>query len=340
MYNSSTSNFKRNPIRAFVLKSVIFILLALSLALAIESMLDSEFTHLTRLDRALSDGNHVILIGDSTLLFTAPSDTSTMQIGDFIALNTGYNATSISEGGYHLGVYEHYVEYICRTSSHPSLIVIPINMQSFSPDEYLNPHRQFREHIVRIDQGRSPTLLERLWERVYRIFGKNPETLAKQEAAWNEQAVYYNSTQIGTVGDFNYHIIGSEPTIDTLQRNKFIYLYLGELTGEHPHIKSLQAIIADAQQCDLDLLLYITPIDYEEGIRLVGENFTSIVNQNKAVVTAVANAHDVAVIDLSYNLSSEHFPYHYSPDEHVDEDGRRFIGETLSTWIRAHKPLR
>ncbi len=79
----------------------------------------------------------------------------------------------------------------------------------------------------------------------------------------------------------------------------------------------------------IDVIFYISPIDYQIGEHYFEEQFSEQVVQNIAVITATLQEKDVILLDLSFSLTSDFFDWIRYPNEHLNEHGRNFVAEQL-----------
>ena len=314
------------------MKGIIFIALALALALFIESKLDNPFEQVEKLDRALSEKSpDIIYFGDSSVYLYAPNDPDRRSIASFLAGYSGREIVEISHAAYHLGIYEAYSEYVCNSENRPKLAIVPINLRvSFSEESATRPAYQFNNQIRWLKSGREGnTLPLRLWLRFYHLFGNDKEKESRLEEEWKSRTVYYNATPRGKVSDY----LIERPSSSEEVAGQFIFEYMPLIGESHGRISSLKKMVMNYESCGVKLLLYTSPIDYESGIGYIGSDFTAVVGQNiKTIQNSVKNS-NVVLVDMSFDLNASYFNYISIPNEHLKQDGREYVARKLSMLL-------
>jgi hypothetical protein len=140
--------------------------------------------------------------------------------------------------------------------------------------------------------------------------------------------VYNGDQQVGIVKDFE-KVLSEDPTSENVA-NSFIYFYLYQLNADHRKLQSMVELVELYQTNGVDVIFYISPIDYQIGEHYFGEKFTEQVAQNVAVITAALQEKDAVLLDLSFSLTSDFFNWIGYPNEHLNEKGRNFIAQRLS----------
>ncbi len=319
-------------IKEFLLKSAGFTAIVVIAGLMIEGYLDNtNFPELDELRKSIQNNTQIIYFGDSTMRWTGLNDTDTRPIGDMLRniLENG-SLSVISNNAYHLGIYEEFSKYICESEKKPQLVIFPINLRSFSPEWDTRPQYQFKDEIKQIKS--KDNVLENFWNRFSRVFGGQAE--GEDEIKWKNQIVYYNTIPVGRVIDFNFKMTEKDPDLQDKIRKKFIYHYLYTINSTHRKLLSLGNTIKNYKNCGVNLLVYITPIDYQSGTEKLPD-FKDIVSRNiEAIVQMYKN--ELEIKDLSFSLSREHFTYALNPNEHMDDFGRRYVAVELSDEIKTH----
>ena len=121
---------KKLTIKASFLLALVF-LLQIGVAFIWPPRIPKE---IASLNEALRNGTDVIYLGDSTVYWCGPEDRTTQSI----VTKVQHRMPSLSfhettHGGYHMGVYADYCRWIVSGSHRPRLIIMPINVRTFSP---------------------------------------------------------------------------------------------------------------------------------------------------------------------------------------------------------------
>ena len=83
---------------------------------------------------SFEEGVKIIYFGDSVIKSIAKKDTDGRHMGEMLQDQLNQEVKIISHGGYHLGVYEAFLHYMCDRGKKPEIIIIPINLRSFGND--------------------------------------------------------------------------------------------------------------------------------------------------------------------------------------------------------------
>ncbi len=283
----------------------------------------------------------VVFLGDSTVLRVANEDQDRRSTAEMLAgdLSGAARVLELSHGAYHMAIYYHMVNTFRVTRQQPRLIIVPINMRSFSPQWYLRPGWEFAPEI-------------RLLRRYYsgqglRLRYKKART-AKLEGEYRKTRVEYPMTSLRTVGEFE-ELRLNHPDSPTQQerrrRELFIYFFLHPISESHPLLVKLREMVELAQMLSIRMLFYISSINVEAAMRSVGQEFERYFAMNvKVVKDALAKQNCVFVKDTDGNdlcdrltaytdysraLGSDCFFHTESIDEHLNQKGRRFISEGI-----------
>jgi len=292
-------------------------------------------------DRAHSCSD-VVFLGDSTVLGVSNEDQDRRSTAEMLAADLSGKARvlELSHGAYHMAIYYHMVNTFRVTRQQPRLVIIPINMRSFSPQWYLRPAWEFMPEI-------------RLLRRYYSGKGLRLRyRKAKVEEGYEKTCVQYPMTRLRTIGEFE-ELRLNHPDSSTQQerrrRELFIYFFLYPISESHPLLVKLREMVELAQMLRIRILFYVTPINMEAAIRSVGQEFERYFSMNAKVVMdtltkekcvfvkdTYREGNDLgdnwtACMDYSRALGSDCFFHSRSIDEHLNEKGRRCISKGIRT---------
>ncbi len=311
-------------------KCAVFVIILIASSLIIEGYLDNQnFPQFGDLEKSLQNNTEIIYFGDSTMRWTGQNDTDKRPIGDMLR-NALENTTVsvISSNAYHLGVYESFSNYICNSKNKPKIVIFPINLRSFSPEWDTRPQYQFKKETQQI-QTKNNVFIN-LWNRFLGVFGGKQE--GEDEILWKNQIVYYNTTPVGRVIDFNFKMTEKDPDLQEKIKKKFIYQYLYSLNSSHPKLSQLKNTINNYKNCGVNILVYVTPIDYIAGSRYLAD-FSKIAEANIQKIISVGESQGLDIKNMAFDLESKNFTYILNPSEHLDEYGRSYISSELSKEI-------
>ena len=159
-------------VRLFLFRLCVLVLSALSFQFAIHYWLDEsksklgERKHAEKIGFNLSlsdirannaDGLDVLYFGDSTALYIPSSDSSPIHewTGRLLASKLkDHRVQYVSSAGLRFDVYDLMYRYSASTTDRIGVLVIPINIRSFSPPWLYDPALQFRRFKTALILGR------------------------------------------------------------------------------------------------------------------------------------------------------------------------------------------
>ncbi len=332
--------------KSFLIKLAILLPLLLLLQLLTGFLYPMEIpAEIVQFQEHLENRVDILYFGDSTVWYPRGTQTTPQMVQEYL---TDRTVGELSHAAYNLDLYLHYIQHLVRYSvTHdyrPELVIIPINMHSFAAEWDQRPEYQFTEEKRVLDYGIA---WSRWFGRPYNIFGGYDSPVTSEE--FFNTDVYSNTTAVGKVAEFEealgnarleekenarfvyYQTLPEEGLI----ANTLIYYYMAPLTPEHRKVQAMLQIISLLQEQKIGILFYITPVDTELGDVYLGASFQQRFTANKEVVLTLLNAHNVPVLDLSYDLE----PFYFSDTEHLQQDGKRYIAEQLVAQIDPALPL-
>lgn len=280
----------------------------------------------------------VIYLGDSTIRFTGSRDTDKTGIDQFFLKEAGLSTVTIAKPGYSAILFANYVKLLKKTKFRPKLVIIPINLRSFSESGVQRPAARFSLQQIYSDYRATGSF--NWYEYLkFRYFGEE-ERLTK---LWENQPVVRGGISIGT----NREVIDQSRIREVLDYTpereawykkelalKFSYHYLMDIPPEHLLITKLKETISTLASMNIKVLCYITPLDMESGRRYVGKAFDNQVNQNLNITMQELEKSGVKCLDLHNLLSREHFVHKSDVHEHLDTSGRQLVGTHVAKRAR------
>jgi pimeloyl-ACP methyl ester carboxylesterase len=312
--------------------ALLLVVLQFLISLAFPAPLPQEILDL---DEQLESGADVIYLGDSTLFHPVGEATTGEILQEMLP---DQQVGAVSHPAYNLDLYASYVQYIVRKDRQPRAIVLPIAMRSFSPEWDRRPGYQFVKEKKVLSLGPG---LARVLVRPLSILSAFEPDITQD--AFLDTVVYNGETPVGRVRDFEglaeedlaigdggfaYHdALPSEDDQEALQK-ALVYTYMYRLDEGH---RKLQAMIQIARLCQenkLDVIFYISPVNYQQGDRALGSAFRDRLIENVRVVRSeldrVGTEH-VTLLDLSLGLEA----YAFVDMEHLQEVGKTYVAEQL-----------
>ncbi len=315
--------------KKFIYKFIVLFVTIFFLQIVITKLFVPKILEVTMLDEYLKNGTEIIFLGDSVIDSVAESDKDKSSIVAIISkMNPSLTIRALTHGGYHLGVYEVILKNISKSKLKPKIIIIPINLRSFSPGWDMLPVYQFEREQFYFSTSR---LLAYFYKPLAIMKAINTNAVTYSE--YLELPVYYGNRKIGMVSEFDnfskFNVIN-----DKNIRDKFIFDYMYDLSNEHRKIKSMLNIINTAKNNNIQLYIYVTPIDIDNGVKYVGNDFVRQTKKNSNYICYLIKKENLPCLNLSQGLNSSNFNYSVYPNEHLNEKGRRFVAEKISELLK------
>ncbi len=272
----------------------------------------------------------ILLLGDSVTERISRLDKDKRSLGDLVTakFKEWHRLLCISHSAYHMEVYRALLDVLRTTQHKPSLVILPINMRSFSPQWHLEPSWQFDSELG---------LLEKYLSDSHRAipFLDSIDTTSEQYEAFDATDVEYPCTSLDRIGQFRLVISAKPQTAEQFNFRKkqiFIFHYLHKLKTYHPRVRSLAQISRMLREMKIALLCYVTPLNYQAGNRFVGGMFSELVQKNVKVISQSLPSNlgrETQWLDLSMCLGSDQFFNHDDPTEHLNEHGRDWLSSEI-----------
>jgi hypothetical protein len=221
------------------------------------------------------------------------------------------------------------------TKQRPRLIILHINARSFSPQWHLDPQWQFEEEISFLESyatNRSQPL------PVTRPFEPTPEAIAR----YRDIEVVYPETSFQRIAQFR-DLIESSPATEEekglRRRQIFIFHYMHRLSPSHPMLLELRELLRRVKEMGISTYLYLTPVNHEAGLRLVGPTFSEVRGKNAKTIGELVAPFErdgtVRFEDLGALLGSESFFHRDLSTEHLNYDGRCALSDRIVSSANA-----
>lgn len=279
------------------------------------------FAEFKQLQEALKTEHPFIFFGDSVNRHYAKNDSDKRSIADMLDAKLEQSVTGISYYAYHSELYLEFIKYICKTVPDKKVVVlIPINLRSFSPEWDLRPNYQFLKEKYALN---GYPYWRYLNFKQYKIIPKT---------TFNTTPILYNNKEIGDVASLERMLPTAER--DTSLQYGFIYHYMQTIPSDHRKIKALKEIAHYYKNSNLELQFYFTPIDYMLAEKVGVEDFRIKVTQNKRSIQKGLKDSGIKIVDLSFLLDSTQFDYEKIPNEHLNQFGKKELISQLKAFFR------
>jgi hypothetical protein len=284
----------------------------------------------------------ILFYGDSVVERISRYDRDRRTLDQMVAslLEPQARLGCVSNSAYHMGVFYQLTRVLEVTKRKPRVLILPINMRSFSPQWDLNPLFQCEDHI------------ETIKNELNRLQGIDAADVIEDDPVdrmkkYLETDVAYPGTAFTRIRDF-VNRIDSIPfwEKDRVARLKqlFIFHYMYPLNDSHPKLRLLRDTLTLIRGLGVDVVSYITPVNYQTAITYVGEPFLPAFNSNLRLIHRLtgsngpASTGDSPMIpidggvfrDCSTWLDSSYFFNKDNATEHLNEKGRGKLAERIA----------
>lgn len=293
--------------------------------------LQYEPDNYAELKRALETGCDIVYIGDSTACQFDERDTDKRFTPAMLdALLPEQTIFNFSRPGTTPEIYSALAKSIVRQPDRPAAMVIVLNLRVFSPVWDMRPEYQRRRHIAILNFVDSPYYF---LLRPYLIFGNFESPISQSE--YEAITVFDGHEPVGTVWEFDNPSFATFSTENL--RKRIVVQYLGDVNRDHRKIAALTECVRVLETHGIRAYVYATPVDWQTGVANVGDRFLSQIERNVGVVEDAVQEAGGAFLDCSFLLESDDFDWKVDlyPNEHLNQEGRLALAETLRDWIEA-----
>lgn len=277
----------------------------------------------------------LIYFGDS-VLFSIDTDDDLLgmkefgkpiwKVPDILRELTSWSLLDISHGNFSPVIYKEYANLIVQQPKKPKVVVIPINMRNFSSEWFYHPMYQFDVYKSQIGALTGKSFFEN-----FSSYFKGRFLLESRIKQWLKRDIGYNLINLNH--DDLRTFISLENNSTKREMILFRYHYLYSLTSNHKYFANLKNTIDSLRSSGINVLTYITPINIEEGTRLLGKEFSDIVNNNVNIIENFLALKKIPFINLLMKVKNENFMDKHVVCEHVDYVGKRFIALEIQKKI-------
>ena len=346
-----------------MLKSIRTVLILITFALVILAFLRIVFaTNATEkhVFDILFKKNKIIFFGDSVLNADHINQKNPSSLVKEFENIISINNLEISGTAYNLYIIEKYFKLIKKYSKETSLIIIPLNLRSFSTSWHGVPEYQFdkecsylsivslepnfyciKNHLNNlIDKGR---LLKKQEDFL------NTSVLAKGFLKGTSNSFFYNTREKCDVtinGNNRNFICKQKKYFDqaleymqygltwkqAVQTMRYNYHYAEDITPDNFVYKSFLNIIEYAILNDLKILFYITPLNTTSINQLSGKPLLDIINNNIKKLQNYEDKKNIFILNLLDILDQKHFEEKCAC-EHIDLEGKKQLVKELFFYI-------
>ncbi|OGF99481.1 hypothetical protein A2Y99_01260 [Candidatus Gottesmanbacteria bacterium RBG_13_37_7] len=270
----------------------------------------------------------ILILGDSVLERISKNDNDTRSLSQMITEGKENQILAVSGTACNPKLYYYIVRLLSKTVAKPKNIIFCINSRSFSPQWDLNPEWQHQNLICQ---------LKRNFRREFR-FSRKALSIKKSEELFNNKICRFYHSPFSRIGYFQLikaaHAEGA--TQEKLRyKALFIYHYNYILDDSNQQLRYYCKLLDILMKSGINTVSYITPVNYEAGLRFVGKQFLIPFRQNIRKIEKYHKklARKNSFHDYSLLLGSEYFFHNNIPIEHLNSSGRKILSEVISNKI-------
>jgi hypothetical protein len=278
----------------------------------------------------------VLFFGDSVITTSSVCDTGDVLIPDALATLLDRPVLTIAHWAYSPLVFQDYAKLLRRTVYKPALVVLPINIRTFSDQFFRNPDFHFGERRLRIrraalglDLRQLPSFVaDWLRDEIAKLaFDWVPVTIDGVELGTN--AEIERKSRIDVALECLHEPYDYEEELSL----RFTYHYMGVVPEDHPLFADLAATIEELRSQGIAVLAYLTPVNVEEGVGYVGPALSERVRRNADLVVRTLARLGVPSVDLVEAVPAADFIDKSYACEHLNQRGRNQVAEALARRI-------
>ncbi|MFH1894656.1 MAG: hypothetical protein ABH813_02040 [Patescibacteria group bacterium] len=286
-----------------------------------------SFDQLIILEKAKKEGADIIYLGDSAVSHYSPKDLNKRAIPQMLQeILPEHSIVSVDNAAWKADIFLEVCKYIIKQKYYPKIIIIPINMRSFSPSWDKRPGYQFEEKKAILKNK-----LSFMFFKTIEVFDKSDKFNEITQDEFDNTEVFNGEEAAGKVKDFESHEFRhySEENM----KNTILYYYMFSLKKENRLMQFLLETAKILRENNIKPVFYITPIDYETGSRYFPGEFSERLKSNTETIKSVFSENHFEVLDFSKDLETDFFAWEKYPNEHLNEKGRKYVAEKIAEII-------
>jgi hypothetical protein len=293
---------------------------------------DIEFKELDRLKRYLGEKIDILYMTDCTDYTLSKRDEDKRSITRMLRdMNPGKRIGNVTHAAYQVDIYLEFCRYILKQKHQPGVIIIPVNMRSFSRQWDRMPHYQFELEKIILRGGLSSRLLYAFYKPL-RAFRYDFRTIGREE--YLNTPVLDGKRIVGSIKDFE--TVPKGQSLEESIRKKLFLYYMFILEAGHRRVEAMLEIAGLLGAHRIDMIFYLTPIDVETGERYYPGEFRRRLKRNTGLIKQLLAARGVKVLDISTDLGSDGFSWQdrVYPSEQLSEKGRKYVSQKLNELLK------
>ena len=230
-----------------------------------------------------SKQNTTLLMGDSVIRGISHHDSDQRGLDDYLqAVCPKENILTVCHGGYNSIIFQRFLSLLAKAKAKPRLIIIPINLRSFSPIWYLHPLYGFKiEQDIMDNFAKTGNILLPL---VKALSVKIQTKIDSLKYLFSEISTEFseNAKVVQYIKIKNYFSPKTAKEIVLRLSSLFSYHYMCHINEDSVIWSSFMKMIETIQDIGVPCIIYNTPINYQAGLQVIGNKFINQVNRNRS----------------------------------------------------------
>ena len=294
---------------------------------------DIWFNKDPKIQLPLKEQDYVLYVGDSVSFSFGKCDSGSTSIYDWLQNLSQMTIIPITKEGYSLIVYKDIISVYLAQKVLPKMIIIPLNLRSFNQGWSTQPSMKYPlfriKNKIKYEKYNFNDLASYLKLRFSNV-------LTEEEELWKKQKIVYNDLNLGMLSKLHKEMkidknLDCNPILKEIYAYElglqFKYHYMYQLNEAHKMLLYLKQTIAEAKSKNIRIVFYISPVNYIDGLKFVGDKFAIRIEQNLNLLKKILDNEKVDYIDLSKALPPEFFIDQNHACGHLRNEGRKFVAE-------------
>lgn len=280
--------------------------------------------------QVIQDQPKYVYLGDSSIYAYSENDTNRKSIAEMLSERDMVEVGEITGGGMGLDTIEVLLRELLEIYQ-PEVVIIPINLRSFSVWWQFNPKQQYKSSLFFIESRNN--ILKRVFYRPIATRTQWMQPLSEEK--FDKIPLKQGGQVIGTVGMIEKIIYYQNEVGATKSQSEFLYrtYYFPDIDPNNVMLQSLVNISEALENREIQVIFYFEPLDYETGTVLLGDEFDEAIDKLVLLIETQLEKNGHGAIDLTQLAEKNHFYHGGYPDEHLDQEGRLMVAEKISNEI-------
>ena len=291
---------------------------------------------------SLKNKYSIIFFGDSVLRANHLKEDNKSSIPDIMKKNTAYSILEIQGTAYNTVTYSYFAKTFNLYNHKTDIIIIPINLRSFSSSWLNVPEFQFEQECSFLSILIFKPDIKCIINHIKNL---KPETVKQKHENFLDETItakgflekttrrFFKSVgceidgkdlkcedkdHFEQVNDYLQHGIDIFTAMKIMKLN---YHYGEIISDNNKALLALENMLLLLNKLDKKVLLYVTPHNFDAVSQYSGKQMTEIMKKNIKKISSKANYNNVTFLNLSTLLPGINF----EPDcacEHIDYEGK------------------